>query len=141
MLPTHNLSRLIIQESSSLSGRGEMHKNLHTVVGLFLWTILGGDIRVGHFFNFMSVVLTALNAHTFFLSLYSSKWKCYGNKCFSTYQAVCSWLKKKPLSEVSVSVSPPREIYFVEKVHVHLYSKELYNISDSPTYVEYRQTL
>lgn len=50
MLPTHNLSRLIIQESYSLSGKGEMHKNLHTVVGLFLWTILGDDVRIGHFF-------------------------------------------------------------------------------------------
>ena len=47
--------------------------------------------------------------------------------------------KKNTLSQVSVSVPPPpREIYFVD---VHLYSKELYNIADSPTYVEYQQTL
>jgi len=138
MLPTHNLSRLIIQESSSLSGRGEMHKKLHNIVGLFLWPILGDDIRVGHFFYFMSIVLTALNAHTFFLSLHSSKWNVMAtNVSVLIKQSVID--KKNTLSQVSVSVPPPpREIYFVD---VHLYSKELYNIADSPTYVEYQQTL
>jgi len=106
MLPTHNLSRLIIQESSSLSGRGEMHKKLHNIVGLFLWPILGDDIRVGHFFYFMSIVLTALNAHTFFLSLHSSKWNVMAtNVSVLIKQSVID--KKNTLSQVSVSVPPP----------------------------------
>lgn len=87
----------------------------------------------------MSVVLTALNAHTFFLSLHSSKWNVLAtNVSVLIKQSVVD--KKKPLSEVSICF-PPREIYFIEKVHIHLYSKELYNIADSPTYVEYQQTL
>lgn len=110
MLPTHNPSRLIIQESSSLSGKGEMHKNLHTVVGLFLWTILGDDIRIGHFFVILWALFWLLWMHTHFPFITLFKMECYGKKCFSTYQALCSW-QKNTLSQVSVSVSPQGNLF------------------------------
>lgn len=84
----------------------------------------------------MSVVLTALNGHTFSFH-YTLQNGMLWQEMFQ-YLSSTLFLTKKYTKPSICICFPPGKFISLKK---YMYSKELYNNADSPTYVEYQQTL